>query len=223
MTVDLDIADIPPMVLRRTGAFEAAQYPPEWSFWLYVAEKEGPDTLALAEANARFFLEHYVGFDKRPPGYREAIAKHRKQWWAAIPRPAELEAGVWALFNLLHELEHAAEELGSDFSIKRKKNVLTVSARTSLRSSARVEFETGEQPNLVHIRIYHPLTNRHYHPEWFFGYFGTGQLRIWAISQMEETVRRVLDFSGRLLPLLAASTRARPPVPYSEVRDGEID
>jgi hypothetical protein len=220
MVEGLDIADLPRLLLRSEEPFDASRYLPEWQFWFHVAEKEGANiALPLGEACARFFLENYVGLDKSPPGYREMLVKYQDEWWASIPRPKEREAGVWDLFNLMQELQNAAAELSREFVQKRKgKSGLVVALRDTVRDPPRIEFEIGRLPHVFHIRAYHPLTGRYYWPEWFFGYFGPGDVRIWALSEMSKKIESVFDFVSRFLPLFASCTHARKPVPYEQVR-----
>jgi hypothetical protein len=220
MATELDIADLPGLLLRREGAFAGAKYPPEWCFWLYVAEKEGSETvLPLAEACACFFLENYTGLDKYPRGYREAVAAYQAKWWRSVPKPKETEVGVWELFSLMQELENAAAWMDPDLAYKRMgRSRLTVAMRSAGRNPRRIEFEVGRLRNVFRVSAYHPLTDRHYWPEWFFGDAGPGDTRIWALSEMEAKIATVFDFYTRFLPVFASCTRARPPTPYDQVQ-----
>jgi len=216
----MNIAALPRLLLWREEPFNSTKYLREWCFWFYVAEKEGIEvTFPLAEACGRFFLECYFGLDKRPRGYRELIIEYRREWWSSIPRPTESEVGVWELFNLMQELENAAAELTPDFVYKRKgKSRLVIALKDGGRNAARIEFEVGRLPHVFHMAIYHPLTDRRYWPEWFFGYAGSGDVKIHALSEIEEKIRTVFDFCEVFLPVFASCDRATPPIPYDQAR-----
>lgn len=221
MEGSLDIADLPGMLLNGVTPFDPRAYVPEWQFWLYVAEREGRPALRHAEACARFFLENYVGLDKYPAGYRRVAALYQKEWWVSIPRPKETNDSVWLLFDVLEEFL-GLDALPSGIQVRRPgRNRILLTLRNTESDGPHIELERGRRQNVVHVRLYHPLTGRHYWPEWFFGRFGNGHVRIWASSEMEAKLGRLAAFCGDFLPIFGRCDRAKPLVPYDKVVDGD--
>jgi len=210
-----DIADVPGLLLRREGVFSSIQYLPEWSFWFYVAEREGAQVLQDAEDCARFFVENYVGLDKRPPVYREMERKYLYKWWKSIPKG---RVGLPGDFKLIDELE--ATFVGAPrISCRRpRKRQLVITMAGAKRKSPRMEIDVGDFGNPLNFHAFHPLTSKPYWPEWFLGYFGTGQLSMWNAAEIYQKLMSIRNFCVAFLPVFAACTRAKPPTPYDEVQ-----
>jgi len=72
------------------------------------------------------------------------------------------------------------------------------------RNPSRIEFDVGDVQDVFGLDAYHAGRNTYFPQQYFFGFFGPGQIPLWSTDEVTTKIELIFRFYSVFLPEFAA-------------------